>query len=178
MPDGPRSVRSRRIERLLEKFRNKRYRDSYVSANNRRFLAQQLRAIRGEMSQEEFGRLIGKPQSVVSRLEDPNYGKFTLQTLHEVAASLDRAVVTRIVDFPTFLRFTEDMSESATCPAGYDEHTVDRFADREDARTGVLNASASTDDVLTPPQTATREQAVSFRTRTGDERWPTESVLA
>jgi hypothetical protein len=121
-------ARSRRITQLVEKFRNKRYRDSYVSATNRRFLAQQIRALRGDMSQEDFGKLIGKPQSVVSRLEDPNYGKLTQQTIHEVAAALNRAVITRIVDFPTFLRFTEDMSEQALCPTGYDEQAMDRFA--------------------------------------------------
>lgn len=121
-------ARSPRIVKLVEKFWNKRFRDSYVSASNRRFLAQQIRALRGDMSQEEFGKLLGKPQSVVSRLEDPNYGKLTQQTIHEVAAKLDRAVITRIVDFPTFLRFTEDMSENAMCPAGYDEEALDRFA--------------------------------------------------
>jgi hypothetical protein len=128
MASEPSSGRSHRITRLTEKLRNKRYRDSYVDANVRRFLAQQIRALRGDMSQEEFGRLLGKPQSVVSRLEDPAYGKFTLQTLLEIAASLDRAVVARIVDFSTFLRFTEDMSEHAICPEGYNENALDHFA--------------------------------------------------
>jgi hypothetical protein len=128
MANEPKFGRSHRITRLTEKLRNKRYRDSYVDANVRRFLAQQFRALRGDMSQEEFGKLIGKPQSVVSRLEDPAYGKFALQTLLEVAASLNRAVVARIVDFPTFLRFTEDVSQQAICPSGYDPELLDRFA--------------------------------------------------
>ena len=93
------------------------------------FLAQQIRALRGDMSQEEFGKLFGTPQSVVSQLRRPiAYGKFTLQTLLEVAAALNRAVLARIVDFPTFLRFTEDMSEQAICPAEYDSEVLDRFA--------------------------------------------------
>jgi len=172
MANGLQSVRSRRTTRLAEKFRNKRYRDSYVSANNRRFLAQQMRALRGDMSQEAFGLLIGKPQSVVSRLEDPNYGKFTLQTLHEVAASLDRAVITRMVDFPTFLQATGDVSESAMCPAGYDEHVVDAFVRGEEMGPRYVKASASTgDEVLTPLLTPIREQPVLFQTRTGDDKW-------
>lgn len=122
------SGRSLRIKRLTDKFRNKRYRDAYVDANVRRFLAQQMRSLRGTMSQEEFGRVLGKPQSVVSRFEDPAYGKFTLQTLLEIAASLDRAVVARIVDFPTFLRLTEDLSEEAMSPVAYDSNDLDRFA--------------------------------------------------
>jgi hypothetical protein len=128
MANEPNGGRSRRVMRLTDKFRNKRYRDSYVDANVRRFLAQQIRALRGDLSQEAFGKLLDKPQSVVSRLEDPSYGKFSLQTLLEIAASLDRAVIARIVDFPTFLRFTEDVSEAAISPAGYDEHALDRFS--------------------------------------------------
>ena len=122
------SGRSHRLVRLLKKFRNKRYRDSYVSAMNTRFLAQQMRALRGDMSQEEFGKLLGKPQSVISRLEDPSYGKFTQQTLHEVAAKMDRAVITRIVDYGTFVRLSESMSEQAICPPTFDE---DNFPDDE-----------------------------------------------
>jgi len=128
MDDEQPPARSRRIAKLAEKFRSKRYRHAYVGASNRRFIARQIRALRGDMSQEDFGRLIGKPQSVVSRLEDPSYGKFTQQTLHEVAAALDRAVLTRIVDFATFLRFTEDASDKAVCPAKYDEGSLDRLA--------------------------------------------------
>jgi transcriptional regulator with XRE-family HTH domain len=92
------------------------------------FLAQQVRALRGDMSQQQFAELLGTTQSVVSRFEDPSYGKFNLQTLLEIAAKLDRAVVARIVDFPTFLRFTEDVSANAMCPAGYDAELLDQIA--------------------------------------------------
>jgi hypothetical protein len=52
-------------------------------------LAEQIRKLRGSTSQTAFGQLIGKPQSVVSRLEDAAYGKVTLQTLLDIAAALD-----------------------------------------------------------------------------------------
>lgn len=120
--------RSRRNKRLAEKFASKRFRDSYVDANVRRFLAMQMRALRGDLSQEEFGKQLGIPQSVVSRYEDPTYGKFGLQTLLEIAAKTNRALVARFVDFPTFLHFTEDLSSRAVCPAGYDQNAVDRLA--------------------------------------------------
>src|SRR5262249_18551523 len=72
---------SHRLRSLIEKFRDKAYRDSYIAAHTRRFLARQMRKFRGEKSQVAFGDVIGKRQTVVSRLEDPNYGKWTLQTL-------------------------------------------------------------------------------------------------
>jgi predicted transcriptional regulator len=107
------------------------------------FLAQQVRSLRGDMSQEEFAKLLGTTQSVVSRFEDPSYGKFNLQTLLEIAAKLNRAVVARIVDFPTFLRFTEDMSESAMCPAGYDPELLDSAVNERAIAAGKSEASAT-----------------------------------
>ncbi len=107
------------FERLLPKLADKAYRSSYVARQTRQFLARQMRGLRGDKSQKEFGVLLGRPQSVVSRLEDPNYGKWTLQTLFDVARSLDRAVIVRIVDYPTFLRFTSNMTDTAVCPESY-----------------------------------------------------------
>jgi hypothetical protein len=112
---------SRRLRSLIEKFRDKAYRDSYIAAHTRRFLARQMRKFRGEKSQVAFGDVIGKRQTVVSRLEDPNYGKWTLQTLFDVAEKLNVAVLVRFVDIPTFLRLSEDMSENASQPQPYDE---------------------------------------------------------
>ena len=112
---------SPRLRSLIEKFRDKAYRDSYIAGHTRRFLARQMRKFRGEKSQNNFGDLIGKRQTVVSRLEDPNYGKWTLQTLFDVAEKLNVAILVRFVDIPTFLRLSEDMSEDASQPQPYDE---------------------------------------------------------
>src|SRR5262249_31558562 len=89
---------SPRLRSLIEKFRDKEYRDSYIAGHTRRFLARQMRKFRGDESQTEFGALLDKRQTVVSRLEDPNYGKWTLQTLFEVATKLNIAVLVRFVD--------------------------------------------------------------------------------
>ncbi len=110
---------SHRAANLVEKFRNRKYRHSYVVAHTRRFLARQMRKFRGDLSQTEFGDLLGKQQTVVSRLEDPAYGKWTLQTLFEIAEKLDVAVVVRFVDFKDFLTFTSEMDEEHTKPASY-----------------------------------------------------------
>lgn len=118
---------SHRIPSLVEKFRNRRYRHSYVASHTRRFLARQMRKFRGDKSQSEFGTLIDKQQTVVSRLEDSGYGKWTLQTLFDVAEKLDLAVIVRFVDYTTFLRFTEDMTDEATVPSAYDADALDEM---------------------------------------------------
>ena len=113
-------VTSRKI-RLFAKLRDKTYRDGFVASRARRFLAHQMRSLRGETSQVDFGKQLGKPQSVVSRLEDPAYGKWTVQTLLEIGASLDRAVLIQFVDWGTCLTITEDADELASAPASFSD---------------------------------------------------------
>jgi len=122
------SAISHRLIRLAEKFRDKAYRDSYVGATVRRFVAQQIRALRGDLSQADFGHLLEKPQSVVSRLEDPAYGKLTIQTLLDIAAKLDRALIVQFVDYPTFMKFSGDFSELTLAPVAYDSASIDKFS--------------------------------------------------
>ncbi|MEX2166220.1 MAG: helix-turn-helix transcriptional regulator [Methyloceanibacter sp.] len=105
---------------LTTKFAKKGYRDSYVARHIKSFLASQIRLLRGANSQAAFGRLLGKPQSVVSRLEDPDYGQVTLQTLLDIASKLDVALIVRFVSFPIFVRFTNDLSPAALAPQSYD----------------------------------------------------------
>ena len=175
MPTERQSGPSLRMARLRERFRDGRRRHLYVSAHNSRFLAQQIRSLRGDMSQADFGELIGKPQSVVSRLEDPSYGKFTLQTLHEVAEKLDRAVIARIVDFKTFIRLTEDMSEAALCPKAYTDDDLDSLGDNEEPL--VVSASSGNESSVLPSVSSVREQGEAIRVRTGDQ-WQKVSALA
>jgi transcriptional regulator with XRE-family HTH domain len=103
------------------------FRGGYLAHHLRVFLADQIRALRGEQSQREFGELIGKPQSVVSRLEDEDYGKLSLQTLIDIATKLDIGLLVRFVDFPTFLRETNDFSDEASAPASYDRVAINQM---------------------------------------------------
>lgn len=135
MDNAPQSAAFRRLSRLVEKFRDKEYRDSYVREHTRQFLARQMRAFRGGRSQTEFAKMLGVSQSVVSeRLEDPNYGKWNLQTLHEIASKLDVAVFVRLVDFQTFLRLSNDLSDGAARPPSYGEGSLDVFLQVEQRR--------------------------------------------
>ena len=127
MDEEHRLVDFHRLSSLVEKFSDKACRDLCIASHTRRFLARQMRKFRGNKSQSEFGNLIGRRQTVVSRLEDPNYGKWTLQTLFAVARKLNVAVVVRFVDFPTFLTFTEDMSENASDPKEFNQNDLDKM---------------------------------------------------
>jgi hypothetical protein len=120
--------------------RDERYRDRYVASHLRRLLAQQMRNFRGELSQNQFAELLGKKQTVISRLENPNYGAWQLRTMLEIAQKLNVAVFARFVDFPTFLKFSGDLSSEALRPAPYDQAAVD------DVARGAARAKENGDD--------------------------------
>ena len=130
------TVNSRRISKLVSEMGDPRFRASYFTTQLKMFLADQIRALRGENSQAEFGRTIGKPQSVVSRLENESYGKVSLQTLIDIANKIDIALLVRFVDWPTFLHSTNDFSQNAIAPQSYIQDTVEKLAkeDRAEAR--------------------------------------------
>jgi transcriptional regulator with XRE-family HTH domain len=116
MSPVPKNARCQPAPNLSTSFDDRDFRASYVSHHLRNFLADQIHALRGGRSQKAFGEVIGKPQSVVSRLENEDYGRVTLQTLLDIAAALDVALLVRYVDFPTFVRATADFSEEAFAP--------------------------------------------------------------
>lgn len=116
---------SHRVASLAKKLKSKKYRDSYLSSHTRMFLANQIASLQGEMSQKEFGELLDKPQPIISRLQNPEYGKYTLQTLLEIASKLDVALIARFVDYPTFLKFTNDFSDEALRPVSFDPNQLD-----------------------------------------------------
>jgi hypothetical protein len=117
--------RANRNERLAKKLRGKSYRDAYLGSRIRQFLAHQMRSFRGERSQAEFGRIIAQSQSVISeRLESPAYGKWNLQTLLDIAAKLDVALIVQFVDWPTFVKFTHEITNETVKPAPFDERKL------------------------------------------------------
>lgn len=100
---------------LIKQLEDKSFRDAYVAEDIRTSVAFQLRAMRDqrEWSQAELGRHAGKPQSVIARLEDPDYGRFSLKTLFEMANTFDVALLVRFVPFSELMRRNTDLSPEA-----------------------------------------------------------------
>jgi hypothetical protein len=129
--DEVKNVSSRiftRIDRLVDQLHDEGFRNSYLSRQLKAFLAAQIRALRGEKTQTAFGKDLGKPQSVVSRLENERLSGLHVQTLIDIAQKLKIGVIIRFVEFTEFLRYTEDYSDQALAPAPYDQGKVDSLA--------------------------------------------------
>ena len=105
----------------LFKFAKKNYRDGFLETTTRAGIALQIKALRQKfgLSQDEFAAKLDKKQSVISRLEDPERSKASVQTLLDIASGCDVALVVRFVSYPEFLAQTSDMS-----PEGLQADTI------------------------------------------------------
>lgn len=114
------------ISKLLT---NKTFRDSYVYEHIRNGVPFQIRAMREKRgwTQGKLGELSGKPRNVITRLEDPNYGKFTITTLLEIASAFDVALIIRFAPFSRLLSEYEDTSSSALSATAISEEESELF---------------------------------------------------
>jgi len=126
--------------KLKVKLQNKTYRDTYVAETLRTILASQIEAIRTKngWTQAELARRAGTTQNVISRLEDPSYGKFNLQTLLDLAAAFEVALLVKFVTFNRFVSEFEDISPDAL--------TVSSFTDEAEAVKTTPESKKAEDD--------------------------------
>ncbi len=96
----------------LDKLSSKDYRHSYLKEMTTGWIVHQIRELRNERcwSQSRLGDEASKPQSAIARIEDPDYGKWSVSTLLEIAEAFDVALQVRFVDWPSFLSSTDDSS--------------------------------------------------------------------
>lgn len=97
------------MERTFRKMVNStEARDAYVQAEVTTALSHQIRAIRQQRgwSQGELARRLGTTQAVVSRLENPDYGRLSLQTLFQLSKAFDTGLQVRFVSLVTMLKET------------------------------------------------------------------------
>ena len=124
---------------LKAKLKNKEYRDAYIAETLKTALAAQIMAMRAKRgwTQAELARRVGTTQNVISRLEDPDYGKFNLQTLLDIAAAFDVALLAKFVSIERLVDEFEDVSPDALAVASYPEELA--------AAAGITSVTVSTD---------------------------------
>lgn len=92
---------SKKTRRIFREFQSKEFRDAYVESQINDTLAFQVRAMRKERgwSQNELATLTSTRQSAISRMENPDYGQFNIETLKKLASVFDVALMVRFVSF-------------------------------------------------------------------------------
>ena len=112
-------------EQFVRQLSDKEIRDEFVADQVRTRIALMIRALREQedrgWSQTELGEYAGKTQSVVSRIEDPDYGRLSLQTLLDVAAAFDLPLIVDIPEWDDWFRWMPDVSKAALHRTGFNE---------------------------------------------------------
>ncbi len=118
------SVNSR--GKLFTKLKNKKYRDAYVMNHVKTSLPIQARLIREQhgWTQEEIANRMKTTQTVISRLEDPNYGNLTLNSLFKLVSAFDMGLLVKIVPFTRLLHEFQDLSPDTLSVNGFLEELL------------------------------------------------------
>jgi len=110
---------------IREILSNKEERDSYVSAYVDETIPFQIRAMRQTKSrnwtQKELAARAGMKQERISTCENPNYGRFSLRTLKQLAAAFDVALIVRFAPFSELVEWEANMSPKSLEIESFDE---------------------------------------------------------
>ena len=117
-------------EQIRKSFNDPEYRHQFVEEEINVGIAFQIRALRNRqnLKQDDLAKLLGGKQSLVSAWENPNYGKYTLTTLKDLAKAFDVGLLVRFVPFSTLVDWTVNLSNDAIAPSSFSEEELYRVA--------------------------------------------------
>jgi hypothetical protein len=133
-------------EQFVQQLSDKEVRDEFVADQIRARIALLIRSLREQpdrkWTQAELGERAGKPQNVISRFEDPDYGKMSLQSLFDLAAAFDLPVWIDMPEWQDWFAMIKDVPNQATARARFD---LDKLVeqDRDDSPSEYTRVSAS-----------------------------------
>jgi transcriptional regulator with XRE-family HTH domain len=111
---------------LVRELTDKEFRHEYMMDQVRSYIAFQIRALREQRqwNQADLAKVAGKTQSVISRLEDPDYGKLSLQSCLEIAVAFDLPLLVQFTDWDDWLARMSNVSPSALRKRSFDENRL------------------------------------------------------
>ena len=117
---------------FVDQLSDREFRHAYMTDQVRTHIALAIRILREqegrEWSQTELGKRCSKPQSWISKLEDPEYGKVSLQTLFEIAEAFDLPLLVQFPEWSEWLRRMKNQSRENFEKKSFDADFLNKFA--------------------------------------------------
>ncbi len=113
----------KRRENIIKELKDKQYRDAFVSSHIDIGIPHQIRALRDQRkwTQHELAQHAAMKQERISVLENPNYGKYTLQTLKKIASAFDIALIVRFVPISDLVKWELNLSPEVLEAVSFNE---------------------------------------------------------
>jgi transcriptional regulator with XRE-family HTH domain len=126
---------SRWSSELVRTLTEANFRHEYMMDHVRSYVAFQIRALREQRrwNQGDLANAAGKTQSVISRLEDPDYGKLSLQSCLDIAVAYDLPLLVQFVEWDDWLTRMSNMSPSALRKRSFDANRLSEIHRRQQA---------------------------------------------
>lgn len=114
---------SSKQEQMWNNLKNSDFRKQFIDEHISVGLAFQIRSLRNRqnLTQGDLANLMGIKQSLVSAWENPNYGKYNLGTLKELANAFDVGLMVRFVPFSLLVDRTVNLKSDDIAPPNFDE---------------------------------------------------------
>ena len=114
-------------KRLLEELKNKKFRDAYVAEHVKTNVPIQIYLLREQRhwNQSQLAERAKTTQTVISRLEDIDYGKLSISTLLKLASAFDIALLVKFIPFTRLLEEFKDNSPEALSAKSFSEELPD-----------------------------------------------------
>jgi len=134
-------------EQLWESLHDPELRKQLIDEHINVGIAFQIRSLRNRqnLTQAMLAEKLGgkKKQPLVAEWEDPNYGKYTLGTLKELAKAFDVGLLVRFVPFSTMVDWTIDLNKDVIAPPSFSEDQYHITTEMSSILKGTLDVDAN-----------------------------------
>ena len=114
-----------RSDQMWESLQDPDYRKKLIDEHVNVGIAFQIHGIRERqgLNQKKLAERLGdeKKQPLISAWENPNYGKYTLNTLKDLAKAFDVGLLVRFVPFSKMVEWTANLSHDVIAPPNFTE---------------------------------------------------------
>lgn len=119
------SMNTTKWNQIWESLQDPEFRKQLINEHINVGIAFQIYGLRERqgLKQKQLAERLGdvKKQPLISAWENPNYGKYTLGTLKELAKAFDVGLLVRFVSFSTLVDWTINLTSDVIAPPSFSE---------------------------------------------------------